>query len=103
MKKNLINNLLITTGSTLTFFWVINLVKTASKGFGDALNFYPPIGPLLGVYLLSLGAFGLFMFLFKPLKVSSTVAFWFYVTATTLFFFMVFPPIFEPIAHVIGA
>jgi hypothetical protein len=102
MKKNLANSLVITTGSTLTFFWVVNIVKTADKGFSDVLNFYPPVGPLLGVYLLSLVAFALFMVLSRSLKVNSAVAFWFYVITTLLFFFMVFPPVFEPVAHVIG-
>ena len=79
---------------TLTFFWVINIIKEANPQFKNSLNFYSPIGPLLGVFLLSLFSLFVFTIVFRVIKpANQKLAFWVLLISSIVFFFMTFPPI----------
>lgn len=81
---------------TLVFFWVLNIFKEAYPAFKNFLNFYPPVGPLLGLFLFSI--LSLFIFLIVLGRVglkNQKTAFWMLIVSTILFFLMTFPPIFE--------
>lgn len=103
MEKQLIkvNSMLYATSLTLTFFWVLNISKEVVSGVKNFLNFYPPVGPLLGLYLFS----GLFFHVayLTVLSVKPTnqkLAFWSYLISAIIFSLMVFPPIFEPLVSI---
>lgn len=97
------NGYLVSAALALVVFWVLGILKAAFPGIKSLLNFYPPIGPLLGLFTVSLIAFVLFVSIFQVVKIrDQAFAFWFFVISTILFAFMVFPPIFEPIAHALG-
>jgi len=96
------NKYLISASITLLLFALINIFKTAFPAFSAMLNFYPPVGPLLGVYILSIILFLLFLGIFSIVKIKNqSFAFWFFVVSTIAFLLLVFPPIFEPIAHLL--
>ena len=104
MEKQIIqsNSVLYSAGITLTFFWVLNILKESFDGIKSSLNFYPPIGPLLGLFLSSILLFAVLLAivpLFKPKNQKLT--FWKLVISAIIFVFMVFPPIFEPIVDLI--
>lgn len=86
----------------LTVFWILNIFKEAYPGVKSTLNFYAPVGPLLGLFLVGLVVFLVTMLILTKTtaftsKVSDKVTFWVFALAIVLFFLMVFPPFFEPI------
>ena len=97
-----IKSVLWSAAVSLTFFWKLNILKESFKGVKDFLNFFPSVGPLLGLFVFSvvvfLLAFGVFS-LIKPK--SQKLAFWVYLLSVVVFVFMVFPPVFGPIVALI--
>lgn len=103
MKIEKANSYLVSGGLTLHLFWILTLLKVAYPGLKGVLNFFTPVGPLLGVYLICSIAFLIFLGVFSVLKIKNQKkAYWFYVISVLLFVVMVFPPVFEPIAHALG-
>ena len=97
------NSYLISSGLALHFFWILNVFKEAYPGVKGFLTFYDPVGPLLGLFILAAAMFFGFVIVFKIIKISSQAfAYWFFVITTIIFVLMVFPPVFEPIAHALG-
>ena len=97
------NKYLVSASITLLLFALINIFKTAFPAFSATLNFYPPVGPLLGVYLLSIIIYLISLGIFTAVKIKNqSFTFWFFVVSTIAFLLLVFPPIFEPIAHLLG-
>ena len=97
------NGYLTSAAISLVVFWVLGILKVAYPGVKSLLAFYEPIGPLLGLYTVSIITFIIFSAIFHVIKIKDqTFAFWFFVISTILFAVMVFPPIFEPIAHTLG-
>ena len=97
------NGYLIAAGLTFIFFWVFNILKESYPSIKSSLEFYKPIGPLLGVFAVSLVAFFVFSALFQLIKVKNQgFAFWFFAISAIVFALMVFPPVFEPIVHALG-
>lgn len=96
------NSALVAGGLSLNLFWILNIFKTTYPGFGAILTFYKPIGPLLGLFIVSIIFFRLMVVLLNGFKIKSQrFAFWFFVFSIAIFIFMVFPPVFEPIAHLL--
>ncbi len=97
------NKYLLSASITLLLFAFINIFKTAFPAFSATLNFYPPVGPLLGVYILSIIIYLISLGIFTAVKINSQKSvFWFFVFSAIAFLLLVFPPIFEPIAHLLG-
>ena len=93
----------------ITIFWLLIIMKNASADVKEVLNFYPPVGPLLGGFVFGLIGFVIAYFvvvnnmkkkkkgdLDKHERTSSVL----FVISCVLIFFMTFPPIFEPIAEI---
>ena len=97
-----VNSYLISGGLTLNFFWVLNIFKEAYPNVKDFLTFYKPIGPLLGLFILSSFVFVLFLIVFKFVKIQDQKkVFWFFVLSCLVYFLMVFPAVFEPLVDII--
>lgn len=97
------NRVLVSVALSLSVFWVLNILKTAYPIVKSNLTWYRPIGPLLGVYVVSIGFLLLFLLVLRVKKMmNQALAYWIYVVAIILFAVMVFPPVFEPIAHLLG-
>lgn len=97
------NGYLVAAGLTFIVFWKTNILKEAYPSVKSFLEFYPPIGPLLGVFAVSLVAFFIFSALFQAVRIKNqNFSFWFFAISAIIFALMVFPPIFEPIAHALG-
>ena len=91
-----INSILWAAALTLNFFWILNILKESYKGVKAFLNFYPAVGPLLGLFIFSGIVFFIsFVILVMIKPKSQKTAFWVYVISAVIFFFMVFPPIFK--------
>lgn len=81
---------------TLSFFWVLNILKESFSVIKNFLNFYPPVGPLLGLFIFSILVFILSLFVLKSLNLSNQKkAYFALIISAILFFLMVFPPVFE--------
>ena len=97
-----INSILWAAGLTLNFFWVLNILKESYTGVKSALNFYAPVGPLLGLFIASVIVLLLSYLVFAMMKPKSQkTAFWFYTISAISFFLMVFPPIFKPFVDIL--
>src|SRR3989344_6382268 len=91
---------LIAAGLTFIVFWAVNILKESYPAINSFVEFYKPIGPLLGVFAVSLLAFLIFSALLQLVKIKNQdFAFWFFAISAIIFALMVFPPIFGPIAH----
>lgn len=102
MGKNISTSLrFIWAGSfTLIFFWVLNILKESFSAVKDFLNFYPPVGPLLGLFVFSILVFVLSLFVLKTFNLSNQKkAYFAMLISAILFFLMVFPPIFEVVVN----
>ena len=98
-----INSVLWAAALTLNFFWILNILKESYKGVKDLLNFYPPVGPLLGLFIFSGIVFFVSILILLMIKPKSQrTAFLLYVTSALVFFLMVFPPVWEPIVDILA-
>lgn len=87
---------------TLTFFWVLNIFKEANSVVKGFLNFYPPIGPLLGLFLFSILFLLILLVILRFVRPNNQkTAFWMLILSSFLFFFMTFPPVFEIFVNLI--
>jgi len=101
-KSQQINSILLAAGLALNFFWVLNVLKESYAGVKSVLNFYAPVGPLLGLFISSSIVFFIsFVVLVMIKPKSQKTAFWFYTISAIVFFFMVFPPIFKPFVDIL--
>ncbi len=105
--KNLAVAALWGATKALTVFWIVNILKEAYKPVKDVLGFYSPVGPLLGLFLVSLAVFVVVTYVLAKStnltqKLSEKTTFWAYAGSVALFFVMVFPPVFEPIVNVLA-
>jgi len=98
-----INGYLVSAGISFTVFWMLVILKESYEAVNNLLAFYKPIGPLIGLFSVSLFVFVLVSALFQIVKIKDQAfAFWFLSVTSILFALMVFPPIFEPIVHALG-
>ena len=90
----------------LTVFWLTIIVKGVVSGVKSALNFYPDVGPLLGMFLVGfltfIATYYLVVRIMSEQKKSvltkhERTASILFVVSTVVIFIMTFPPIFEPI------
>lgn len=87
---------------TLTFFWVLNIFKEANKGIENFLNFYPPIGSLLGLFIFSILFLLILLIILRFVRPNNQkTAFWVLILSAILFFCMTFPPVFEIFVNLI--
>lgn len=101
--KEKINSYLVSAGISLNVFWISNVFKTANPGVKEFLDFYKPVGPLLGLFILSTLAFVVSLVIFRYFALGSQkFAVRFYIVSVIIFLFMVFPPILEPIAELLS-
>lgn len=94
---------------SIAVYSVLIVASEVSEPIKKVLDFYPPVGPLLGKFVFALAAFFVAKYLFistlgsldkKSLdKHEKTAAIWF-VTASILVFLFTFPPVFEPIIDI---
>lgn len=97
-----INSILWAAVVSVNFFWILNILKESYKGVKAFLNFYPAVGPLLGLFIFSGLVFIIAFLILVALKPKNQkLAFWAYLISVIAFFFMVFPPVWEPIVDVL--
>ena len=90
------NTTLVSLALSLHVFWILNLFKEASPSVKEWLTFYNPVGPLSGLFIVSLVAFVLLLLVLSPLRIKNQqFALWFFIVSTVLFALMVFPPVFK--------
>jgi len=100
---SLANSYLLAAGLTFVVFWVANILKEAYPSVKEFLEFYKPIGPLLGLFALSLASLVIFSAVFQVVRIKNqNFAVWFFAISALAFAVMVFPPVFEPIVHILG-
>lgn len=92
------NSVLLAASAGLTVFWILNIFKETYPGVKAVLNFYPPVGPLLGLFLVSMAAMAVAYYLILKIKPKNQMVGFFVFSASAIIFaLMVFPPIFEPL------
>ena len=96
--------------ASVTIFWVLIILKESYEGISNLLNFYKPVGPLLGLFILALATFAAIYYWAisflrsvasekqrkHQIKASKV-----FITASILVFFMTFPPIFDVIVDLL--
>jgi hypothetical protein len=96
---------------SLTVFWLLVVLKAAYQPLSDFLNWYDPVGPLLGTFGVGLLVFLVGAYAFDTqLKATSAAspgvhekrAALLFMLSIILVFFMTFPPIFEPIVEILS-
>jgi len=104
---NMINALLLAASFSATIFWVMNIFKVASPAFKSFLEVYAPAGPLSGLFVYPIIGFFVFWLLWSIFTIKANASKYlkssiitFYVTII-LFFFMVWPGIFGPVAELL--
>lgn len=97
---------LFSAATSLNAFWIINLAKESLPDVKALLNFYPVTGPLLGLYAASvvvlIAAFIAARILpwFKEQRAGAFLS-WYFVFSVVVFFFAVFPLVYEPIVELL--
>jgi len=93
----------------LHYFWIFNVLKEAYPQVKEGLTLYTPVGPLLGLFVISLVAMALVTFaayfIVRQKADAETVereSMDLLIVSTILFFFLVFPPIFEPLVDILA-
>ena len=97
----MINTTLFAAATSLNAFWILNVAKESYPAVKTFLNFYPVTGPLLGLYLTSFVVFCVFFILARK-NTYSTATQYYFVFSVLLFFFAVFPPVYEPIVTLLS-
>ncbi|OGH11153.1 MAG: hypothetical protein A2857_04070 [Candidatus Levybacteria bacterium RIFCSPHIGHO2_01_FULL_36_15] len=96
------NTMLLATSASLTFFWILNIFKEGYKEVQNFLNFYPSVGPLLGLFIFSTVVLIVAFVVLEKLKIrNQKFAFKIFIVSVLLFAFMVFPPVFKIIVKLI--
>lgn len=96
---------LLAASASLTVFWMLNIFKESYVPVKNTLNFYKPVGPLLGLFLVGIIVYVAGIYLFKrglDKKLSDKAVFGLYSASAIIFFVMVFPPFFQPIVEVLA-
>ncbi|OGD88206.1 hypothetical protein A2870_01175 [Candidatus Curtissbacteria bacterium RIFCSPHIGHO2_01_FULL_41_11] len=97
-----INAIQLAGACSLIFFVILNILKATYPPVSEKLNFYEPVGPLLGLFLASICVYLAAFLLFRQLKIKNTsFATLALIISAIVFFLMVFPPFFEPIVKAI--
>src|SRR3990167_7677982 len=96
--------------ASVTIFWVLIILKESYEGISNLLNFYKPVGPLLGLFILALVSFAA-IYYWAVSSLGSAVpikqrehqikASKMFISASILVFFMTFPPIFDVIVDLL--
>jgi len=96
--------------ASVTIFWVLIILKESYEGISNLLNFYKPVGPLLGLFILALASFAA-IYYWAVSSLGSAVpikqrehqikASKMFISASILVFFMTFPPIFDVIVDLL--
>ena len=95
---------LYASSASVTAFWILIILKESYSSFSNILNFYKPVGPLLGLFLSALLIFALAYFVTNSslkttkaenLKKHSQQSITLFMVSTVLVLFMTFPPIFN--------
>ena len=102
MSLQTIHAILFSAATSLNAFWLLNVAKEASPAVKEFFNFYPVTGPLLGLYIASIIALVASFAAVRSLHVTRAGAFmkfsgWYFVLSVIIFFFAVFPPVYEPV------
>lgn len=96
------NCILLAASVSLYFFAVLNIIKEANSNIKELLNFYPMVGPLLGLFSSSIIIYILSFFVITGVKPSNQkLAFLVFLITAIGFFLLVFPPVYEPIVHLL--
>lgn len=95
---------LYASSASVTAFWITIILKESYTGFSNLLNFYKPVGPLLGLFLLALFVFAAVYYAVNSkldgakvasLRKHSQKSITVFMVSTILVFFMTFPPVFD--------
>ena len=102
---NIINAALFSAATSLNAFWILIVLKGAYPAISKFMNFYPPIGPLLGLYIFSTLIFVLCFFAgwfaFRDRDKVSTLLYRYFI-ASVIFYALITLPVFhEPLIHLL--
>lgn len=104
---HIIRATLFSAAASLNAFWILNIAKEAYPSVKAFLNFYPVTGPLLGLYGASIVVFIVSFAVVWGIRlmharVSPNLLEWYFAVSVIVFFFAVFPPVYEPVARLLS-
>lgn len=102
---NIINSVIFAAATSLNAFWILIVLKGAYPKVSAFMNFHPPTGPLLGLYISSILIFGLCFlagrFLFQNKDRTLAALNWYFIGSVILYVFITLPVFHEPIIHLL--
>jgi len=98
---NIINSVIFAAATSLNAFWILIVLKGAYPAVSAFMNFYPPIGPLLGLYISSILIFVLCFlvcrFVFHSTDKALTPFYWYFIGSVILYVFITLPVFHGPL------
>ena len=98
---NIINSVIFAVATSLNAFWILIVLKGVYPAVSAFMNFHPPTGPLLGLYIFSILIFVLCFlvcwFAFHSTDKALTPFYWYFIGSVILYVFITLPVFHEPI------
>ena len=102
---NIINAALFSAATSLNAFWILIVLKGAYPAVSKFMNFHPPTGPLLGLYISSILIFVLCFlvcrFVFHGTDKASTAFYCYFIWSVIFYAFVTLPVFHEPLIHLL--
>lgn len=102
---NTINSVIFAAATSLNVFWILIVLKGAYPKVSAFMNFHPPTGPLLGLYIFSILIFGLCFlagwFAFQSRDKAWPSLNWYFIGSVILYVFITLPVFHEPVIHLL--
>lgn len=102
---NIINSVIFAAATSLNTFWILIVLKGAYPPVSSFMNFHPPTGPLLGLYIFSILIFilcflaGWFAFQSRD-KVWVSLN-WYFMGSVVLYVFITLPVFHDPLIRLL--
>ena len=102
---NIINAAIFSAATSLNAFWILIVLKGAYPSVSKFMNFHPPTGPLLGLYIFSILIFVLCFlaarFVFKGRDRAWASLRWYFIGSVILYVFITLPVFHEPLINLL--
>ena len=102
---NIINAALFSAATSLNVFWILIVLKGAYPAVSKFMNFHPPTGPLLGLYIFSILIFALCFlagwFAFQGRDKAWIFLRWYFIGSVIFYVFITLPVFHEALIHLL--
>ena len=102
---NIINAALFSAATSLNAFWILIVLKGAYPAISEFMNFHPPTGPLLGLYISAVLIFVLCFlagwFVFQGRDKARVLLHRYFIGSVIFYVFITLPVFHQPLIHLL--